>query len=90
MFVLVTLTLAYVLTNLGMLFRLRVIAFLPLWMATLAISRAPVSSVMTPHPSRAPDARIVRVGVASLSPQAGRGSPPVSPALTGGPALQSA
>lgn len=39
MFALVTLMLAYVVTNLGLLVRLRVIAFVPLWMATLAISR---------------------------------------------------
>jgi hypothetical protein len=50
LFVLVTLMLAYVLTNLGMLFRLRVIAFLPLWMATLAISRSPVMAAPTGDP----------------------------------------
>jgi hypothetical protein len=63
MFVLVTPMLAYVVTNLGMLVRLRVIAFLPLWMATLAISRAwPVPSVppapgLTAAPRGAPEAR---------------------------------
>jgi hypothetical protein len=52
MFVLVTLMLAYVVTNLGMLVRLRVIALVPLWMATLAISRAPVIAVtVTAAPS---------------------------------------
>lgn len=50
MFALVTLMLAYVVTNLGLLVRLRVIAFVPLWMATLAISRArpAASSTSTP------------------------------------------
>jgi hypothetical protein len=39
LFAMVLLMCGYVLTNLGMIVRLRVIAFVPLWMATLAISR---------------------------------------------------
>ena len=62
MFVLVTPMLAYVVTNLGMLVRLRVIAFLPLWMATLAISSAGAAIAAMPtvtaaRPSCGPEAR---------------------------------
>jgi hypothetical protein len=48
LFALVTLMIAYVVTNFGMLVRLRVIALVPLWMATLAISRTPPDTSTPP------------------------------------------
>jgi hypothetical protein len=47
MAVLSTLLLAYVVTNLGTLFRLRLIALVPLWMAPLAITHVKVSAAVT-------------------------------------------
>jgi hypothetical protein len=46
MAVLSTLLLAYVVTNLGTLFRLRLIALVPLWMAPLAITHVKVSAAV--------------------------------------------
>lgn len=51
-FLLSTLLLAYVVTNLGTLFRLRLIAMVPFWMAPLAIARAPeLLTVTAPEPT---------------------------------------